>query len=72
MIKNRYNQLLSRYKQAEVYMNNPKVSNTQKEAYLPELRKITEKLGILLNSIKEYTEEEALNGFAYIEQEKVG
>jgi len=66
-MKNRYNQLLSRYKQAEIYMNNPSIPIHKKEMFTDELFKITERLGILLDSIKDYTYEEAMNGFAYEE-----
>ena len=63
MLKQNYNQLLVRYKNAEIYMNNPNIPFSEKEKYINEVCKITERLGILLDSIKNYTQEEALNGF---------
>ena len=70
MLKNNYNMLLSRWKYAEQYMDNPNIAIEKKMPFQDELFKINERLGILLDSIKEYTVDEALNGFAYEEKEK--
>ena len=69
MIKKQYNQLLNRYKQAEIYMDNQAISIKQREIYVPELKKITDRLGKMLEVIGEHTQDEALNGFAYEEEE---
>lgn len=71
MLRNHYNILLKRYKDAEVLMNNPNIPLEKKIKSVSKLKTITDRLGILLESIKDYTEEEALNGFAYEDERSV-
>ena len=67
-IKQHYNIELSRYKDAEKFMNRSDVSIAVKAKWAPEMKKITNKLSIMLNQIKDYSEDEALEGFAYEEE----
>lgn len=53
--KQEYNQLLARWKTAE--------GLTLEIKHIPELRKIINRLSVLLMNIGTYTDEEALNGF---------
>lgn len=67
-IKQHYNIELSRYKKAEEFMNRSDVSIAAKDKWVPEMRKITDRLSKILQSIGVYTEDEALNGFDYEEE----
>lgn len=66
--KKHYNTLLSRYKQAEIYMSRTDISDEEKMKWVPESQKITEKLANILQTIGVYSEDEALNGFGYEEE----
>ena len=68
MSKIHYNMELSRYKDAEKYMNRPDVSIAEKAKWIPELQKIQNKLSTILDAIGNYTRDEALEGFAFEEE----
>jgi hypothetical protein len=67
-MKKQYNQALKSYKNAENYMDNPNISLERKIKRVPEVQEITRKLSNLLNIIKTYNIDEALNGFKNDEQ----
>lgn len=61
--KEQYNELLSRYKNAEEYLDNPGIELSEREKYIPLALEIVGKMNKLLKQIVEYTEHEMLNGF---------
>lgn len=62
--KKQYNELLSRYKNAEEYLDNPGIELSEREKHIPLALEIIGNMNKLLNQIKTYTEHEVLNGFA--------
>ena len=67
-LKVAYNVLIAREKKAELFLENSKVLQPQKEEWLPEFVKITECLSMLMIKHKEITgvemkDDEVLNGF---------
>lgn len=60
-MKREYNRLLGRWKKAE------SIESTLTEAALPELLKISRRLGELLDEIGFYVEEDALEGFKILD-----
>lgn len=62
--KKQYNELLSREKKAQLYIDNPNVSMDKiLNLYIPEYQRIVQRLSKLLNEIGSYTQQEALEGF---------
>lgn len=65
-LKKQYNEVLKREKKAQLYIDNPNVSDdTVYGKYMPEYQKIIRQLSRLLNEIGTYTQEEALEGFKF-------
>lgn len=61
----RYNKLLPRVVKGGQYMDNPAISDTEKERCRPELRKISDELSSIINQIDAYkmTPNEIMKGF---------
>lgn len=62
--KLQYNQILERYKKAEVWLDSPKRTEQKVEKWIPEFEKIAGQLNLLLAVIGEHTTDEAVNGFS--------
>ena len=62
-IKEKYDNVLKRYKRAEKYMDNLNTPLSQKEKYVGHFYEIIVQLNNLLDEIKDYTKHEAMNGF---------
>lgn len=61
--KKQYNELLSRYNNAEEYLDNPGIELNERERHIPLALEVINKMNILLQQIKNYTEHEVLHGF---------
>jgi len=61
--KQKYNKLLERFKNAEVYYDRPDVSHEEKEATIDGFCEIMRGLNFHLMRIADYTETEILGGF---------
>ena len=61
--KKEYNLQLDRYYKAEKYFENDKISQEEKEKYLPHFQEVLKNLNNLLDKIVIYKECEILNGF---------
>lgn len=61
--KQRYNELLSRFKNAEEYLDNAGIELSEREKHIPLALEVINKMNILLHQIKKYTEHEVLHGF---------
>jgi len=66
--KQKYNDLLLREKKAELFLENSKVSQADKDKWMPKFVEITEQLSLLMREYKkttgeEMTTEEVLQGF---------
>ena len=66
-LKNEYNSVLPRMNKAMVYMDNPEVSDTEKDKYVPAFKTIERKLDGLIADIKQagyvMTPDDIINGF---------
>lgn len=67
-LKKNYNALLEREKKAEIYLENDKVPQENREKWMPEFVKITEQLSLLMREYKKTTgtemlDNEVLQGF---------
>jgi len=63
-MKTKYNEILKRQKKAELYLDNEEIKMVIIEkTYIPEYNKIVKELSLLLNAIRIYSPEEALEGF---------
>lgn len=58
-----YDKLLERYRKANDYFENVKVSQEEKEKFLPNFQEILKELNYLLSKIEVYTQQEVLEGF---------
>jgi poly(A) polymerase Pap1 len=66
--KKRYNEILAREKKAEVFFENPEISQERKEKWLPKFNEITMELSKMMKHYKELTgtemkDNEIFNGF---------
>ncbi len=61
--KQLYNVLLERHSKALKFFDNNTIANDKKETWIPQYIEIVESLGDLLDTIKVYTRDEALEGF---------
>lgn len=66
-LKNIYNSLLDRIKKGEKYLDDPLISNGDKEETIPHFIKLTRAAGAILRELKllgiDYSEQEFENGF---------
>lgn len=66
--KQNYNKLLEREKKAELFLENPKVTQADKDKWMPKFVEITEQLSKFMREYKQLTgqemqDNEVLNGF---------
>ncbi|CDX01273.1 Hypothetical protein DPCES_1386 [Desulfitobacterium hafniense] len=61
--KLQYNQILERYKKAELWLDSPMRTEPEVQKWMPEFEKIVDQLNLLLFAIGEHTTDEAVNGF---------
>jgi hypothetical protein len=63
-IKLEYNKLLQRENKAKLYLDNKNIDiEIIEKKYIPEYKKVTRELSKILNEIKIYSVQEALEGF---------
>ena len=69
-LKAKYNQLLERYRKAEIYMNIYHLEGeelataiSEREKHIPEFRKIMDEMGEILKQIGDYTKNDIWQGF---------
>lgn len=61
--KQRYNELLARFRKAEEYLDNPGIELSERERHIPLALEIIGNMNKLLKQIEKYTEHEVLHGF---------
>lgn len=62
-LKQQYNKLLKRYKDAEAYIDDKQRSQQELDKWLPEFCKIVRELNFILAKIGPHEPDEAVNGF---------
>ena len=66
-LKVAYNRLLARYKKAEIYVDNPKISDEEKEKHMPEFRKLIKAISEAIITFSEMgvtmSDSEVMEGF---------
>ena len=61
--KNRYNQLLEKYQSFVAYLNDLDIPEEDRIKHIPIYKEICDSLNEILGEVKEYSHDEAINGF---------
>jgi len=62
-LRQQYNEILTRYMTAEVYIDSTERTEKEIDKWMPEFLKIVAQINLLLAQIGTHTAEEAINGF---------